>query len=321
MIKKLVVTLIVIFLSGTIVWHFLNNRQREVIYPVRSTVIQAVYATGEVEPVYWSKIATQIPGKIEEIFVSEGDAVKENEELAKLEDTVECTKASEYLANLHFLEKEKERYKTLSEDGYAASKQQYERIVSEYEAAQARLEAQNQLVDRMTIKSPIDGVILKRDVESGETITLSDVIFWVGKLQPLRITAEVDEEDIALVKTGQKVLVKADAFPETSIEGVVSEITPKGDPIDKNFRVRIALPDDTPLMVGMTVEVNVIAKTIENALVVPTGSVIDEKVWVKKGRKFVEHPVQTGISNEKQVQILGGISEEDEILMDPSDIP
>ena len=168
--------------------------------------------------------------------------MQENQALAKLEDSVECAKASEYMANLSYLEKEKERYKALAGHAYA-SKRKYERIISEYNTAKAQLETQNQVVDRMQIKSPLDGVVLKRDVEPSETVALSDIIFWVGKLKPLHITAEIDEEDVALVQVGQKALIKADAFPDISIEGGIGKITPKGNPIDKNFRVRITLPD------------------------------------------------------------------------------
>jgi len=238
--KILIIAGLFTLLLGGVGWYATNHRVPETVQPTRGTVVQAVYATGEVEPVYWSKIATQIAGKVETVLVEESDAVRQGQPLLKLDDLVECTKASEYLAHLHYLEKEKGRYKALSARDFA-SKSKYDHIVSEYQATKAQLDAQNEVVGRMLIKSTVGGVGLKREVKPGETITLSDVVFWVGKLTPLSIIAEVDEEDIALVKVGQTALIKADAFPDTPIEGIIHDITPKGDPVDKNFRVRISL--------------------------------------------------------------------------------
>jgi RND family efflux transporter MFP subunit len=316
MIKKIIFILIPLTIATLLGWHFYSDGKYETISPTRNTVIQAIYATGEVKPVYWSKISTQVPGKVERIFVKESDEVKESQPLAKLEDSVECAVASEYLAKRDYLEKEKERYKALIEHDHT-SKSKYERIVSEYNVAKAQLEAQNQVVDRMIIKSPMDGIIMKRDVETGETINQSDIIFWIGKAKPLRVIAEVDEEDIALVKVRQEVLIKADAFPDQPIKGEVTEITPKGDPVDKNFRVKISLPDDSPLLVGMTVEVNIIANKFENVLTIPVSSISDNKVWVKEGNRINERIVKTGIRDESKVQILEGLSEDDVILVAP----
>ena len=316
MIKKISIALILVLITA-IGWSLFGKKQHEVISPIHGTVIQAVYATGEVEPVYWSKIATQIAGKVEKIFVQEGDAINKDETLVKLEDSVEHIIARQYIANLHYLEKEKERYKSLSEKDYS-SKRKYERTLNDYQIAKAQLDAQNEVIERMLIKSPLNGMVLKRDVEPGEIITLSDIIFWVGKLKPLRISAEVDEEDIALIKIGQTALIKADAFPDAIIEGKISEITPKGDPIDKNFRVRISLPNDTSLLIGMTVEINIITKMIDNALIVPKNSIINNIAWVKEGKKFKEKAVKTGITNEQQVQILDGLTETDKILYNPT---
>lgn len=315
---KKIVLLLTVTLVVIICWQLLQKEPPETTSPTRGTVIQAVYATGEVEPTQWSKISTQVTGTVEQIHVKEGDKISKNTPLAKLDDAVECTKASQYLANLRFLEKETERYKALAEKDYS-SKSKYERILSEYQAAKAQLDAQNEVVGRMLIKSPLDGIVLKRDVELGETITPSDVIFWVGTKDSIRITAEVDEEDIAMVEVGQTALIKADAFPEKTIEGKISKITPKGDPIDKNFRVRVSLPDNSPLLIGMTVEINIIAKTIDNALIIPASSLRDNKAWTKDGKKFQERNVKIGITNDQKVQILDGLKETDIILLNASD--
>jgi len=311
-----IIIFVVLLIGGGLFWFLQPSNSYETISPTIGKVVQAVYANGEVEPVYWSKISTQIPGKIDNIYVNEGESVKRNDPLAKLEDSVEHAKASELLSHLSYLEHELERYKMLVENDHT-SKSKYESIKSEYETAKAQINTQNEIVNRMIIKSPIDGVVLKRNVEQGEMANSGDVIFWVGKLTPLRITANVDEEDIPLVQVGQHVLIKADAFPNENMEGEILEITPKGDPIDKNFRVRVSLLDDTPLMIGMTVEINIITKEQEGALLVPSESVVDGKVWILNGKEIVEKTVVIGITSEKYTQIIDGVITTDKILLNP----
>jgi len=316
--KKIIIILLSIsVIASLFFWRSYVKNNYETTTPFIGKAIQAVYANGEVEPVFWSKISTQISGRISEIYVDEGESILSNQTLAKLDDSVECSKATELVSRLAYLEKELVRYKELvSTDNASISK--YELINSEYKTVSAQIKTQNEVVARMQIKSPMDGVVLKRNIESGEVATIGKDILWVGKLSPLRITANIDEEDIPMVKIGQKVLIKADAFPNRSFDGKISEITPKGDPIDKNFRVRVSIDNKTPLMIGMTVEINVITKQRDNAILVPTISVIDNKIWKMDGKKIKIQEVKTGISNDNNTEILEGIKETDQILLNPS---
>ena len=315
--KKIIIFTSIILLIGTpFFWRLNSNNNYETTSPTRGKAVQAVYANGEIEPVYWAKISTQISGVIDKIYVDEGEKVTKNQPLANVEDSVECSKASELVSRLSYLEKELKRYKELvSSDNASISK--YELIKSEYNTVKAQIKTQNIIVDRMQIKSPISGTILKRNIELGEMATINNDIFWVGKLSPLRITANIDEEDMPLIKIGQKALIKADAFPNKNFEGTISDITPKGDPIDKNFRVRVSIEENTLLMIGMTVEINIITKEQENALLLPSSSVINGKAWLAKGTKFIEKTVKTGISNENHIQIIEGLDEKDIILLNP----
>jgi len=290
----------------------------ELTSPKKGTAVQAVYATGEVEPLYWSEISPQISGKISEIYVKEGDKVKTGQSLAKLEDDLECAKASEIMARLQFLDKEVTRYAELSLKDHV-SRQSYEKVLSERNSVKAQLETQNALVARMLMTSPLDGTVLRRDIEPGEAAKTDQVIFWVGQLKPLRISAEVDEEDIPLVKSGQKSLIKADAFINKNVIGEVSEITPKGDPVNKNFRVRISLPDDSPLLIGMTVEVNIVTKEEPDSLLIPSSCVIGKKVWVSENGEISERIIKTGIRSEYLIQVLDGLRENEKILAKPEE--
>ncbi|TNE27231.1 MAG: efflux RND transporter periplasmic adaptor subunit, partial [Alphaproteobacteria bacterium] len=269
--------------------------------------------TGEVEPVRWAKVSTQVPGRVETVLVEEGDAVMAGQALAEMEDHVERARLTEFEARLQYLEKEKKRTEELMRKGFA-SKSTYDSLVSEYDAVKAQLESQHHVLHRLTITTPLDGTVLKRDIEPGETATMVDILFWIGDAEHLRITAEVDEEDIALVRTGQNVLIKADAFPDQVLEGTVTETTPKGDPVDKNFRLRVSLPEDSPLMIGMTVEINIVTKQEEDALLVPVNSVRNGRIWVIKNGAPTPVNVTTGIRDTSRIQILDGLKGDETIL-------
>ena len=134
---------------------------------------------------------------------------------------------------------------------------------------QGLISVQMEKIDDYVIVSPMDGVVLRRDGEIGEIAESGQVLYRVGVPKPLRITAEVNEEDIPRVALGQKVLLRTDAFPDHPLEGTVGEITPMGDSVAKTYRIRIALPNDTPLKPGMSVEANVVTWEKQDALLVP----------------------------------------------------
>ena len=142
-------------------------------------------------------------------------------------------------------------------------------------------------------------------------------MFWVGEPLPLRVTAEIDEEDIVRLKPGLKALLKADAFPGQALESSVAEITPKGDPVNKTYRVRLALPDDTRLLVGMTVEVNVILREIENALLVPAEALENGHLWVVKEGRAEKRKVSLGAQGVAEIEIQDGVAEGELVILHP----
>jgi multidrug efflux pump subunit AcrA (membrane-fusion protein) len=128
-------------------------------------------------------------------------------------------------------------------------------------------------LDNYTITSPMDGVVLRRDGEVGEIAEPGQILFRVGVPKPLQVVAEVNEEDIPRVAIGQTVLLRSDAFAARRLEGKVHEITPMGDAVAKTYRIKIGLPDDTPLQVGMSVEANVVTREKPGAVLVPADAV------------------------------------------------
>lgn len=313
--RRFLIVLPLILLAGGYAL-FSPSRRMETVYPHRGSAVQAVYATGEVEPVEWAELSAKVAGQVVSLKVDEGDTVKAGDVLAELDDSVERAELVEHRARISFLAREMERYRKLMKMDFA-SRQRYEQAQSEYNAVTAAAKAQESLIERMHIRSPLDGVVLRREIEQGESVKQNDPVFWVGMPRPLWITAEVEEEDIPLVRPGQKVLIKADAFPGEVLEGSVSEITPKGDPVDKSFRVRVSLPEDTKLLTGMTVETNIVIREVADTLLVPPGSVEESHVWVVTSGMPEKRAVKTGIEGEDATEILEGLKENEEIALHP----
>lgn len=279
----------------------------------RDTVVHAVYATGTVEPVYWAQLAPYKTARLMEIVHYEGDKITKGDVIARMENRAEKQRLAEAKASLDFAQKELERNAVLIEQ-QAISRREFEDTQRRQREAAAQVRSLQHAVDDLTLITPVDGVVLRRDIELGEVAEAGKTIFWVGQPIPLRITADVDEEDIAQVSFGQKALIKADAFEGRVFEGTVSEITPKGDPINKVFRVRIRLPDDTPLLTGMTTEVNILTKTVNNALVIPATSEAGGFAWRVDGARPLKTEVRTGVRSETMVEVTEGLKEGDLVL-------
>lgn len=261
-------------LAAIAAWWWLGAAEPEGVVSVRrGAVVQAVYATGRVEPTVWAELSPSKTARVEAILKDEGQPVIKGDRVVQMQDAVEAAQEAELNARLAYWQAETNRLGRLRKEGVSSLKalQEAER---EVQALAAQLEALNQQRQQLSLVSPLDGVVLRREAEPGEMVDAKDAVLTVGRPDMLRVTAEVDEESIPLVAVGQRALIKADAFPDKLVEGRVSEITPLGDPRAKVFRARVALPDGSGLMPGMSVEVNIIARELEQALLVPATAVV-----------------------------------------------
>ena len=274
----------------------------------RGTAVEIVYATGGVEPVTWAKVASLVRGRIAFICHCEGQAVKKGDVLAQLDDSEAKAALKELMAREEFLKNEMTRVSALITKG-AATTQSYERASMDLGQVQGLISVQNEKISEYTIASPMEGLVLRRDGETGEIAEVGQVLFRVGVPKPLQVVAEVNEEDIPRVKVGQTVLFRTDAFPDRRLEGKVNEITPMGDYAAKTFRIKIALPDDTPLHPGMSVEANVITREKPNALLIPTDALQGNVVFVVDGGRLRKRTVTVGIRGTRKAEVLSGLKE------------
>jgi RND family efflux transporter MFP subunit len=287
-----------------------------VAVPMRGPAVEAVYATGTVEPVSWAKVAPKATGRITEILKREGDKVRPGMLLARLDDREARANVGAIAERVDFLRAEYARQDKLFRAGYA-TRQSYERADSELKQAEAQMAAARQVLADKQLVAPLSGTVLRRDGEPGEVATAGQVLYWVGEAGKLWVVAEVDEENIPRVRVGQRVLLRADAYPERVLEGQIASVTPKGDPINKSYRARVDLPPGTPLQIGMTVEVNIVVREEQQALLVPAGAVVNGHVWVVRDGRASRIKVEAGVKGNNHVAIRSGLNGDELVIVQP----
>src|SRR5216684_3086799 len=235
---------------------------------VLGPVSEAVYGTGTVEPERWAKVVPLQRRRLIELCRCEGQAVKAGQVLGRQDDAEEVSALHELEINNEQLTRDLDRA-SRDRDKSEAAKTEYEQRSTQFEQSKSRMSAQKARIDSLVLRAPLDGMVLRRDGEVGEIVGPTEVLFWVGPPTPMQVVAEINEEEITRIAAGQKAFLRSEAFSAQALRATVSQITPKGDPTRKTFRVYLRLPPDTPLRIGMTVEVNIIYREKTAAVVVP----------------------------------------------------
>lgn len=314
-------TLIFLFISGCLgltlvisLWVF--PTPVPVLSPHEGQAIEAVYATGTVEPTIMVPIAPRTAAHLIELSAIEGQVVKRGDVLARLEDSEQQAAISDLTARLVFAGSDFARKEQLLKTR-SVSRDVLEQAKSEVDSLSAQLEKAKAQASYFRLISPADGMIIKRDGEIGELISSGQPVFYMSCCAPLRITAEVDEEDIPQAAIGQEVLIQSDAFPDKVYHGKIAGITPKGDPVARSYRVRISFDDPNhPFMIGMTVETNIIIQKIEKALLIPAISIAKKnKVQVVRDGVLKDLTIVPGIQNGEDIQIISGLAKTDQIVV------
>src|SRR6266436_8874632 len=276
-------------------------------------VSEAVYGTGTVEPERWAKVVPLQRRRLVELCRCEGQAVKAGQVLGRQDDAEEVSALHELEINNDQLARDLDRA-SRDRDKSEAQKTEYEQRSTQFEQSKSRMSAQKARIDSLVLRAPLDGMVLRRDGEVGEIVGPTEVLFWVGPPTPMQVVAEINEEEITRIAAGQKAFLRSEAFSAQALRATVSQITPKGDPTRKTFRVYLRLPPDTPLRIGMTVEVNIIYREKTAAVVVPAEAVASNAVQVVSSGKIRRVPVTVGIRGSRNVEIVGNVSKDTTVL-------
>ena len=312
----------------------------------KQDIVNSVTATGTIEPVTSVDVGTQVSGVISKLYVDYNSVVKAGQVIAELDRTNLMSELSSAQASLKSAQSELdyqktnyERYKALYDKGLISAND-FEQARLSYVQAQQRTRQQKESVKKAqtnlgyaTITSPIDGVVLSKEVEEGQTVASSfstPTLFKIARdLTDMRVIADVDEADIGDVKEGQRVTFTVDAFPDDTCEGHVTQVRQEATTESNvvTYEVVISAPnDDLKLKPGLTANVVIFTMEAKDVLAVPskalrftpreamlnsdetiTDTDAKEKVWVKEGSNLKAVAVETGMTNGTLTQITKGL--------------
>lgn len=286
--------------------------------PERGAAVEAVYATGTVEPVRYARVGSKIAGRVTDVLRQEGDKVEAGDILLVIDVTESYSQLQEAQARLQLADSELDRAQRLRRSGNV-SEAALDQARSVQAAASAALRGAKARLDDHFITAPVAGEVLRSEykIKVGDMVQPGQILYMVGDPGELHIDAEVDEEDIVKVAPGQEALIRADAFPGQVLEGNVVRMTPFGDPVGRTYRIHIELPRNTPLISGMTTEINVVVRREANALLVPLSAISGNAVWTVREGRAERLPVTLGAVGSDKVEILSGLEDDTRFIVQP----
>nr|WP_287887973.1 efflux RND transporter periplasmic adaptor subunit [Prevotella sp.] len=359
MILVVVIAVAVWLLSGGKKEEQINFKQEKV---ATHTLQNSITATGTIEAVTSVTVGTQVSGIVNKLYVDYNSVVKKGQVIAELDKTnliSELNTAKANLAstesNLCYQSANMKRYLTLYKKGLVSA-DEYENALLAYRQAKEQVASSRENVQKAqtnlgyaTITSPIDGTVISKSVEEGQTVAASfntPELFTIAKdLKNMQVIANVDEADIGGVAVGNRVNFTVDAYPDDTFEGVVKQVRLEATTNNNvvTYEVVISAPNaDLKLKPGLTANVTIFTKEQANILSVankalrftPTKETVGKdmkivdckgknKVWTLNGNTLTAHSVNIGQSDAMHTQIISGIkagqSVVTEIVVDASE--
>ena len=361
----------VVVALAVIAWLLSGSKKEETVNftteaAAPANIENSVTATGSIEAVTTVTVGTQVSGIVSKLYVDYNSVVKKGQVIAELDKSnlvsqLNSAKAAfaEAQAQLRSAQSDVayqrsnyNRYKALYQKGLISAND-YESARLSYQTAEATLSQRKDAVlssreevnraqtnlGYATITSPIDGVVISKSVEEGQTVAASfstPELFTIAKdLKDMRVVADVDEADIGEVKVGQRVTFTVDAYPDDTFQGYVTQVRQEATTTNNvvTYEVGISAPNnDLKLKPGLTANVNIYTNEIKNTLSVPSkalrytpeketvgGRKIKDctgknKVWTLEGNTLVAHAVNIGATDGTHTQILSGIKKGQKVI-------
>lgn len=325
-----------------------------------ANIVNTVTATGTIEPVTSVTVGTQVSGIVSKLYVDYNSVVKKGQVIAELDKSnliselnsakanLEQAKASLASAesSLSYQTANFRRNKTLYQKGlisgndYESARLSYQTALANVSSARDQVSSAGEQVKKAqtnlgyaTITSPIDGIVLSKSVEEGQTVAASfstPTLFTIAKdLTNMQVVADVDEADIGNVKVGERVTFTVDAYPDNTFSGTVKQVRQEATTTNNvvTYSVVISAPNaDLKLKPGLTATVTIYTQENKGVLSVPSKALrftpeketvggmkikdianAKNKVWTIEGNTVVAHRVNIGMTDGSHTQILSGI--------------
>lgn len=357
-ISKIWIAVVVIVIVAVAAWAMSGGKKEEDINfkeekVALKTLQNSVTATGTIEAVTSVTVGTQVSGIVNKIYVDYNSQVKKGQVIAELDKTNLLSELNTAKANLasaqsslNYQAANMERYKTLYKKGLVSA-DEYENALLTYRQAKEQVASSKENVQRAqtnlgyaTITSPIDGTVISKSVEEGQTVAASfntPELFTIAKdLTNMQVVANVDEADIGNVKEGDRVTFTVDAYPDDTFEGTVKQVRLEATTTNNvvTYEVVISAPNaDLKLKPGLTANVTIYTQERSGVLAVankalrftPTKETVGKdmkivdckgknKVWTLNGNTLTAHPVTIGQSDGINTEITKGLKQGDKIV-------
>lgn len=356
--KKALVIAAVAAIATLAVWLLSGGKKEEKITfdtaaVAPTNIMNSITATGTIEPVTSVTVGTQVSGIVSKLFVDYNSVVKKGQVIAELDKTnlmsqlnTAKTQLATAQSQLNYQTANYKRYKTLFEKGLVAAddfdnaKLSYTQAKEQVVSAKEEVQRAQTNLGYATITSPIDGVVLSKSVEEGQTVAASfstPELFTIAQdLTNMQVVADVDEADIGDVKEGERVTFTVDAYPDDTFEGKVKQVRQEATTTNNvvTYEVVISAPNaDLKLKPGLTANVTIYTAERKGVLSVPSKAlrftpqketvgkmkIVDvanakNKVWTIEGNSIVAHKVNIGMTDGTNTQIVGGIAEGTKVI-------
>jgi len=360
--KKTIIILVLIALLAAAAAFLLLGKKKaenkigfETTEVTKNDINTSVTATGTIEAVTTVDVGTQVSGIVSKLYVDYNSVVKKGQVIAELDRTNLQSELTSAQANLRSAQTELD-YQKKNYSRYAELKQkdlvsasEYDVALEGYRKAQESVKVAQQSVNKAKtnlgyayIYSPIDGIVISKDVEEGQTVASSfstPTLFTIAKdLTDMQCIADVDEADIGGVKEGQRVTFTVDAYPDDVFSGTVKQVRQNATTTNNvvTYEVVITAPNaDLKLKPGLTANVTIFTLERNGVVSVPSAalrftpepSIIgkqytikdcqgEHKLWTLEGNVFTAHKVEVGLSDGVHTEIKSGIDEGTVVVQD-----
>ena len=357
-ISKIWIAVVVIVIVAVAAWAMSGGKKEEDINfkeekVALKTLQNSVTATGTIEAVTSVTVGTQVSGIVNKLYVDYNSQVKKGQVIAELDKTNLLSELNTAKANLasaqsslNYQAANMERYKTLYKKGLVSA-DEYENALLTYRQAKEQVASSKENVQRAqtnlgyaTITSPIDGTVISKSVEEGQTVAASfntPELFTIAKdLTNMQVVANVDEADIGNVKEGDRVTFTVDAYPDDTFEGTVKQVRLEATTTNNvvTYEVVISAPNaDLKLKPGLTANVTIYTQERSGVLAVankalrftPTKETVGKdmkivdckgknKVWTLSDKTLTAHPITIGQTDGVHTEIIKGIRKGQKIV-------
>ena len=357
-ISKVWIAMTVVVIIAVAAWALSGGKEKEEINFKQEkvslqTLQNSVTATGTIEAVTSVTVGTQVSGIVNKLYVDYNSQVKKGQVIAELDKTNLLSELNTAKANmasaqsqLNYQNANMKRYQTLYQKGLVSA-DDYENALLTYRQAKEQVATAKEQVQRAqtnlgyaTITSPIDGTVISKSVEEGQTVAASfntPELFTIAKdLTNMQVVADVDEADIGAVKEGDRVTFTVDAYPDDTFEGTVKQVRLQATTTNNvvTYEVVISAQNaDLKLKPGLTANVTIYTQERTGVLAVankalrftPTKETVGKdmkivdckgknKVWTLDGKTLTAHPVSIGQTDGMHTEITKGLKAGQQIV-------